>query len=441
MTRKKVSIIGAGPAGIFAAFKLAGYTDVQIFDKGRSIKKRICPREKLGKCIDCNPCNVKCGIGGAGLMSDGKLIFHTEIGNNLNELISKEDNQKLVEEVKNTFRTYGVFPVETDEKSVNELKTKAAQAGIDFVYSEQAHIGSDRLPDLMTRMQSDLEINKVRFLSQKPITSLDCLEDSDAILIAPGRGGSRWLEDILQKEEVIYGYRPVDIGVRVEVPKELTDHITDVVRDMKFYIRTKTFNDLVRTFCVCPEGYVSQETHEGFVLVNGHATAENPSPNTNFAILTTIPLEDSNTNKYAQEMAEMGYALRDGKKITVQRLGDLRRGRKSKPDGQKKYFIQPTHQEAEWGDISLTLAARHYTNIMEGLEAFNELIPGLTNDSTLLYSPEMKFHGLQIPTDEFLQTNQKGIFVAGDGSGISRGIVGAAASGLLAAKGILKNIS
>jgi uncharacterized FAD-dependent dehydrogenase len=439
---KKVAIIGAGPAGFAAAEELTSSKDleikVDIFEKGREIDKRKCPREVSGTCVDCFPCNVHCGIGGAGLMSDGKLIFSTRVGNNLNEILKEEENQKLVDSAREIFTKYGALFQTKYEDKINELRTRALQNGIDFVYSIQAHIGSDRLPEQMRNFQADLIAKGVNFFSKKEIKNLNELSEYDSIILAPGRSGSKWLEATLNEQKIEFGYRPVDIGVRVEVPKEITASITDVTRDMKFYVRSKTFNDLVRTFCVCPAGFVSQETHEDFNLVNGYSDSEKGSENTNFAVLTTVPLDDSNTNNFAAKMAELGYILRNGRKITAQRLGDLKRGRKSKDSDDNKYFLKKTLRAAEWGDISLAFVARHYINIMEGLEAFNRVIPGLTNDSTILYAPEMKFHGLRIKTNEYLRAKER-IYVAGDGAGMSRGIVGAAASGIRAAQGILRD--
>jgi uncharacterized FAD-dependent dehydrogenase len=439
---KKIAIIGAGPAGFAAAEELSSKNlDIQIdvYDKGKAIDARNCPRERLGRCIGCSPCNVHTGIGGAGLMSDGKLIFSTKIGNNLGEIIKDSENEDLVLRTENIFQKYGAIFQERDDEKINALRTRALQNGIDFVYSRQAHVGSDRLPAQMTKFQKDLELRGVKFHAGKEITDLKELSDYDQIILAPGRSGSRWLETILKKEGVEFGYRPVDIGVRVEVPREIYDEITNVTRDMKFYVRSKTFNDLVRTFCVCPQGYVSQEIHEGFNLVNGYSIAGEGSKNTNFSILTTVPLEGSNTNNFAAKMAELGYILRDGRKITVQRFGDLKRGRRSKESDEGKYFLNKTLKEAEWGDISLAFVARHYINIMEGLESFNKVIPGLTNDSTLIYAPEMKFHGLRVKTDNYLKAAPR-IYVSGDGAGLSRGIVGAAASGIRAAEGILREM-
>lgn len=438
---KKIAIIGAGPAGLFAAYELVKNSkfDIEIYDKGREINKRLCPRERKKNCIDCKPCNVHCGIGGAGLMSDGKLLFHTRIGNNLNEIISEEKNQQLVNKVEEIFSKYGVKLNNENNEKIIELKRKALQKGIEFVYSKQAHIGSDKLPDLMKNFQKDLEKKGVKFSSKKEISSLEELSGKDYILIAPGREGSQWLEKILKKEKIQFGYRPVDIGIRVEVPREITDSITNITRDMKFYVNSEAFNDRIRTFCTCPGGHVTQENHDEFVLVNGYSDSKSDSSNTNFAVLTTIPLINSNTNHFASLMAQLGYTLRNGKKITVQRYGDLKRGRRSKEQDNSKYELKPTLKEAEWGDISLIFVGRCYINLLEGLDKFNKIIPGLTNDSTLLYAPEMKFHGLKIKTNEYLRASDK-ISVAGDGAGFSRGIIGAAASGILAAEGILKNI-
>lgn len=438
----RVAIVGAGPAGLFAAHKLIqekSDLEVMIYEAGRAIDARICPRSKMNSCVNCKPCNVHCGVGGAGLMSDGKLIFHTEIGNNLNEIIPESKNQELVDYVERVFKDYGAIFQKRESGKILELKTKALQNGIDFVYGKQAHIGSDRLPEQMKAFQAQLKAKGVKFVLTRPVAYLSEMKDYDFIILAPGRAGSRWLEGTLIEEGLEISYRPVDIGVRVEVPKEITKPITDISRDMKFYVRSKTFNDLVRTFCVCPSGHVTEERHEDFNLVNGYSDSTEDSSNTNFAVLTTVPLEDSNTNSFAAKMAELGYELRKGRKITVQRYGDLKRGRRSKAQDDEKHFLKRTLQTAEWGDISLAFVARHYINLMEGLEALNRIIPGLTNDSTLLYAPEMKFHGLKLKTNEYLQA-KPGLYVAGDGSGFSRGIVGAAASGVLAAEGILKSL-
>lgn len=442
MEKPKVKIIGAGPAGFFAAHTLADYADITILDKGREINKRKCPIKEgqVNSCINCNPCNVHCGVGGAGLMSDGKLLFSTKIGNNLSisNTITEKENQELVDSVESIFKEYGIEAVQKNEKKLSEIETLALRNDIEFVYSKQGHIGSENLPDLMEKMKTDLESRGVQFKSREKVTNLNDLE-YDYVLLAPGRSGSSWLEKVMKEKQIEYNYKAADIGIRIEVPKEITNHITDVVRDMKFYVRSKSYNDLVRTFCTCPGGHVSQETHEGFTLVNGHAESNSNSPNTNFALLTTIPLKTSNSNEYAKKIAQMGYILRKKSKITVQRLGDLHRGRKSKAEDNGKHHLIPTLKEAEWGDISLILPARHFTNIMEGMVELEKIMPGLLNGSTLLYAPEIKFHGLDIKTNKYLKAGD-GIYVAGDGAGMSRGIVGAAASGLLAAKGILKEI-
>ncbi|MBN2406556.1 MAG: FAD-dependent oxidoreductase [Elusimicrobia bacterium] len=435
-SKKKVAIVGAGPAGFFAAHKLAGHCDVRVLDRGRDIEKRVCQVGTRGRCTKCDPCNIIYGGGGAGLFSDGKLIFDTNIGSTLSEVIDARENGELVDEVEAVFSSYGVKSVKTDDGAVGLLKKKSMQYGITFVSPRQTHIGSDKLAGLMIRMRDDLKKKGVEFEFGRDVAGLDEL-DADAVILAPGRGGAAWLEGILRENGIPYSYRPVDIGVRVEVPKEITDDVVSISRDMKFYIMTDRYNDSVRTFCTCPEGFVDIEAHDEFVLVNGHSDSEKKSGNTNFAVLVTIPLTRPlvNTNTYANLIARLFNGL-GGEKPILQRLGDLRKGRRSREGNQDKFIFSPTLRDVTYGDITLSMPKRYLDNIVEALEKLDNIMPGLAGDSTILYAPEIKFHGLKIRTDRYLCSSGK-IYSAGDGAGVSRGIIGAAASGLLAAKGIL----
>ena len=467
---KKVTIIGAGPAGLFTAYKLVTDSekklDIQIIDAGGTIEQRVSAKNK----------DVLHGIGGAGLMSDGKLIFDTRVGNNLNEVMSQKENERLTNEVKNIFESFGAVESEIDSVKALEFRRKAMQSGIEFLCSNQGHIGTDRLIPLMKDFQNYLVERGVSFICNTEVQSLD--EESDFFVLVPGRvsGGSGWMEKILKEKGIEYSYRPVDIGVRVETPSIITDLVTEISRDMKCYIKTKTYQDNVRTFCTCPNGFVGHEEHKfvnreiilickkcgntmksgicnkcgqevvvdypetKFNTVNGHSESGKSTENTNFALLVTIPMTKplTNSNQYARNIGLAFHDLSGGKTI-AQRWGDLIRYQRSKERKQKDCHFRSTLEDLTWGDLALAMPARYLTDLIEGMEKLNMIIPGLTSDETILHAPEIKFHGLLIPTDAYFRT-EKGIYVGGDGSGYTRGIVGSAASGLRVAEGILREI-
>jgi len=457
---KKVVIVGAGPAGLFAAYELAGKADVTILDKGKPIEKRKCPTP--GNCNKkCKGlCAVLYGEGGAGLMSDGKIIFHTEVGSNLNSIdkIGYKKNQELVDKVEEIFKLYGVEK-ETESKNklkqIQNLEAKATKAGIRTISTKLAHVGTDKLAELMTKFRDDLINKGVKFINNTDVTNISNDKNNltihtkkedyncDKVILAPGRVGAKWLKGVVDDLGIEYDYNPMDLGVRVEVKREVTDPITNLVRDMKFYIETPTYNDIVRTFCTCPGGKVARETHDlGFNLVNGQSEKNDPYENTNFAFLVTIPFTEpmANGNEYSRLEAEKIKEL-GGDKPILQRLGDLRSGRRSKRKDLGKYLVKPSLESVTFGDIGLALSYRIVTDLMEGFEILNKIMPGIANDNTLMYAPETKFHSIKVKNaDPYLQTNIPGVYVAGDGAGLSRGIVGAAACGVLAAEGILKDI-
>jgi hypothetical protein len=449
---KKAILIGAGPAGLFAANELAEQLQVTIYDKGRDENKRSCPKNKTedGKCIHCQPCQITHGVGGAGLITDGKLMYDIRVGNNLGEIIGMKKNQELVNQVERKFSDFGVVTSRENEEGVEALKRSALTNRVEFIYPRQAHVGSDKLPILINEYRQNLERRGVEFRTNTEIENLEevLADKNNIVLLAPGRvgGGDDWLEKILRERGIEIGYRPVDIGTRVETDAVVTRRITDITRDMKFYLTPDQYPQArVRTFCTCPNGHVAQETYNGFVTVNGHAESEKgkQTPNTNFSILVTVPLTkpQSNSNENARKLGEYIYNLGGGK-IIAQRYGDFRRHKRSKEEKQAQHFLQPTLRDFTWGSLYF-LPEIYYSGIEEAMQRLDGIMPGLASDSTILYIPEIKFHGLQIPTDEYLKVKSPDnlpIYVAGDGAGISRGIVGAAASGILAAEGILREL-
>ncbi len=452
----KVAIIGAGPAGLFAAYQLAGKAEVTVYDKGKTVEKRNCPSPD--NCKQCKLCVINYGEGGAGLKADGKIIFDTFVGNRLYDFIPHSKNKQLVEEVKKIFGNYGVKPKSLDQKALEEIEkieTEAAVAGIRFVPTKElAHVGTDYLPTLIASIRDDIKARGAEFLTKTDVLDLDVKTDGfdihtkqgknkdtrhfDKVFIAPGRTGAEWLESVIEKYGIAFNYAPMDLGVRIETKKGITARVTDLVRDMKFYIETPN-GDMVRTFCTCPGGEVTREYHEkGYVLVNGHSKSGDMHENTNFAMLVSVPFTEpqANGNLIARRVARTINGCGENKPILT-RLGDLRKNRRSKKKHEGKYYIKPSLEDVVFGDINF-LPGRITNDLIYAIDKLDQILPGLAGDGTLMYAPETKFQSIKVKTDQYLQTNVPNIYVGGDGAGLSSGIVGAAACGVLAAEGILK---
>ncbi len=449
-------IIGGGPAGMFAAHRLAGHKKkVLLVDKGKSPEGRKCPLVTEGKCSDCSFCDMMYGIGGSGLFSDGKLNLDPGVGGNLLEFVDRKEALDLINEVDSVFRKNGMKSQSSEPKEGEcRLAAKAAKAGIRFVPIRQRHIGSDMLPGIMGRFMKSLEKKGVKFKLESEVTDIIVKNarvagvafgdgtsvESESVLVAPGRGGERWLHTQAGKLGLKMTFNPIDVGVRVEVPSMVMDDVINVNWDPKFHIYTKTHDDFVRTFCTCPYGFVTKESYEGFTCVNGHSMQNKKSQNTNFAFLVNVGLTEpvENSIAYGESIAKLATTIGGGKPV-LQRLSDLRIGRRSTWARIDRGFTAPTLRDATPGDISMALPKRVVTDIIEGLDALDRVIPGVASDSTLIYAPEIKFHSMRIHTSspKSLETAIKGLFVAGDGAGVSRGIVIAAATGMLAADGIL----
>ena len=455
-----VAIIGAGPAGLFAAYELAkmkGNKDVSVLliDKGLRPLRRTCPLfTPKEKCTFCNPCNITYGIGGAGTFSSGIINLRPDIGGELHEITrSWEKAEELIEYVDRVFVEFGAPKdrlFEPNMEKVKEIQRKAAKVGAEFVPIRQRHIGTDKTPLVIENILNYIEKSGVHV---SELTDVKEIEKSNGqfvlkttrgefrakyVLAAPGRAGAEWFLDQAKKLGVDMVPGPLDIGVRVEVESFVMEDLTSAVWDPKIIMYTKKYDDKVRTFCVNPNGFIMKEVYDdGTIGVNGQTFADRKSKNTNFAFLTTIKLSDplEDTIEYGKSIARLMTRL-GGEKPIIQRLIDLEKGRRSTWDRINRSTVKPTLKDVTPGDISMGLPYRVVSNIIEGLERLDTIAPGMYSSNTLLYAPEIKYYSMRAVVDSNLETVVDNLFVAGDGVGLSRGINVAAATGIIAARGI-----
>jgi len=431
-----VAVIGAGPAGLFAALELA-HTDlaVVVLDKG------LAPRERE---------SITCGVGGAGTFSDGKLNLTTKIGGAPAALgCSIGELGELIARVDEVFTQYGAPEQYSgeDEEALAQLKKTASEVGIEFIAGRQRHIGTGRIREVIDALYQDLQARGVTFMLDCPVEKITHSENgfsirhkqgeltAERVIAAPGRVGAYWLREVSRGLGVGPEFGPLDVGVRLEFPAELYTHVERVMYDAKFRVRTHTYDDVVRTFCANPRGFVVREDYDDFVLVNGHAENKHKTDNSNFALLVHIELTDpvEDTTEYGRAIAKLASTIGGGRPI-LQRLKDLEQGRRSTPERIGRVPIHPTLGKYTPGDVSMALPHRVVVNVLEAVERLDDILPGLASDSTLVYAPEIKFYDTRYPLKPGMETELEGFHVAGDASGHSRGIVFAAVTGILAAQ-------
>ena len=460
-----VVIIGAGPAGLFTAYELITKNEklkVTVLDKGNFANKRLCPMNKLGvPCQNCQPCAILSGYGGAGTFSDGKLNFIPKLGkSDLTKYMSESASYKLIDETEVIFNKFGmdapVYPTNLDE--ANEIRKKVAIAGAKLLLIKQKHLGSDHLPEYIQGITDFLKEKGVTLVERADVSDIKTIDEdrhevtyvtgrkktvlkSRFVVVAPGRTGAKWIQELADKYSIPYLSQSIEIGVRVEVRKDIMEDITNIIYDPTIFIKTDTYGDEIRTFCTNPGGFVAKENYYGYICVNGHALKDIKSNNSNFAFISKVSLTHpvTNTRLYGESIARIANVLGDGKPI-IQTLKDLRSGRRSEWHRINKGFVEPTLKDCVAGDLALVMPHRIITNIIEGLEKLDKIIPGVNNDDPLLYGPEIKFFSNEIETNNHFRLDKDNIYFIGDGAGKAGNIVTAAATGLVAARDILKRI-
>lgn len=455
-----VIIVGAGPSGIFTTLELTKRKDIRILllEKGKSLEERlqlVKNYEKSEKLLGTLSPTI-CGWGGAGAFSDGKLTLSTEVGGFLHRYLSKSELTELIEYADKCYVQHGApeHIYGSDISEIEKLKIKAIQNNLKLIPTRIRHLGTDKCPYILQNFKNSLEGNAdIRFNSR--VESIICDDSkvrgvitddgkeflSDFVVISPGRGGAEWLDRECRRMGLTTLINPVDIGIRVELPAATMAFITDVVYEPKLLFYSKQFDDQVRTFCVNPYGEVVQEFNEGIYTVNGHSYTTRKSDNTNFAILvsTSFTKPFNEPISYGKYVARLANFLSEG--VIIQRLGDLLKGRRSTQERVGRGIVVPTLRTAIPGDLSFVLPYRFLVNILEMLMALDRFAPGVCSEHTLLYGIEVKFYSLQLKLTKSLETEVKNLFAVGDGAGVSRGLIQASVSGIMAAREILKRIT
>jgi len=460
-----VVIVGAGPSGLFAAYELCQKENLKILmlDQGKFAKNRVCPMNKNKvPCVNCNPCNIMSGYGGAGTFSDGKLNFVPKLGkSDLMKYMDEEEALKLIDDTEKIFNEFKmdskIYPTNMEEAL--KIKKDVALTGSKLMIIKQKHLGSDNLPTYIQNITDYLIDKKVEVRENTCVIDIKSLKEDEHeiiikknnieetvkakyVIVAPGRTGAKWIQELADKYKISYISQSIEIGVRVEVRKEILESITDVIYDPTIFIKTDTYGDEIRTFCTNPGGFVAKENYYGYICVNGHALKNVKSNNSNFAFISKVNLTEpvTNTRQYGESIARIANVLGDGKPI-IQTLKDLKCGRRSEWHKINKGFITPTLKDCVAGDLALVLPHRIITNILEGLQKLDKIIPGVSNDETLLYGPEIKFFSNEIDTNNKFKLEKYNVYFVGDGAGKAGNIVTAAATGLVAARDILNNIN
>ena len=450
-----VIIIGAGPGGIYAAYELVQlnpHLKIALFESGNPLNKRKCPidGEKIKSCINCKSCSIMSGFGGAGAFSDGKYNITNNFGGTLYEYIGKKQALDLMDYVDRINLKFGGEGTKLYTTAGTRFKTLCIQNDLHLLDASVRHLGTDINYIVLENMYDYLK-DKVQFFFNTPVLTVmnennhykiiceNAVYDCEKCIISVGRSGSKWMESVCKELNISTKSNRVDIGVRVELPAEVFSHLTDELYESKIVYRTEKYGDRVRTFCMNPKGAVVSENTNGIITVNGHSY-EDPNrqtQNTNFALLVakhfSEPFKDS--NGYGESIARLSNMLGGG--VIVQRFGDLIRGRRSTPSRIEQSFVTPT-LNATPGDLSLVLPKRILDGIIEMIYALDKVAPGTANEDTLLYGVEVKFYNMEVEVNENLECKYKGLYIIGDGSGITHSLSHASASGIHVARNIAK---
>lgn len=461
-----VIVVGAGPAGAFFTYemvKLHPEKKILLIERGKRVEERICPEVECGKCVKCKPhCNITNGFSGAGAFSDGKLSLYNEddddfyVGGNLHKYVGVDETKRLIDYTDKIYLNFGATKkLEGTEHriEVGKIRKSAENVGLELINIPIRHLGTDKAHDLYSAIEDYLEYNGVTILFETEVTDLiikknqiegviykNCFDKTETayaskVVIAPGRAGADWLLRMCEKHNIKSVPATIDVGIRYELPDDVMKDINKYMYEGKFIGKPNPFNDKVRTFCQNPSGFVSAEVYDGgLTLVNGHSCKDKKSSNTNLALLVSLNLKGiEDPMEYSRNIARNINALTQGN-VIVQRLGDIKLGKRTWPEELAVNSVKPTLKSAVPGDISLGMPFRELTDILNFIEMMNKVVPGFANADNLIYGPELKFYSNKVELSQDLQTSVEGLYAIGDGCGLTRGLMMASASGVQLAR-------
>ena len=454
-------VVGGGPSGIFFSYELKKQKpncSVLLIEKGNAIEKRICPKRKTGVCTKCSPCNITTGFSGSGAFSDGKLSINThgEIGGELINYIGKDKFKEILEYTDNIYLELGadskLYGIENMD-DIKEIEKLAFVNSLRLIHSPVRHLGTEKAYEIYQKLQHILTEQNVTMkfntmvedfiIENNEIKGVKLSNNetfySDKVIVGVGREGSTWLNDKCKQHNIETHPGTIDLGVRVETSEKVTEYIDKTMYEAKLINYTQTFDDKVRTFCWNPKGEVSEERYDSLAVANGHAYKDTAlkTNNTNFALLVSLNFKDpfDQPIQYGTHIAELANMLSGGK-VLVQRYGDFKRGRRTTEKRLQQNTLTPTLKDAVPGDMSLVLPYRVMKDIDETIIALDKIMPGFASEGTLLYGVEVKFYSNKIKVNDHFETNIKGLYVMGDGAGITRGLIQASMNGVYLARKI-----
>ena len=463
-----VIVVGGGPAGAFFSYEMTKNNPnkkILLIERGKRVENRFCPETKTGECVKCKPfCNITNGFSGAGAFSDGKLSLYNPddndfyIGGNLHKYIGVEATKKLIDYTDGVYLSFGATTKKEgvgNYSEISKIKKSAEDVGLELINIPIRHLGTDKAHDLYKKIEDYLEDSDVNLEFESEVIDLiienneikgveyknkageNLIVNSSKVVIAVGRVGANWLLDICKNHNIKSSPAAIDVGIRYELADEVMSDINKYLYEGKFVGRPNPFNDKVRTFCQNPSGFVSVEVYDGKLsLVNGHSCKDKKSKNTNLAILVSLGLNKMpNSMEYSRNIARNMNSLADGN-VLVQRLGDLRAGKRTWGAELETNSVQPTLKSAKPGDVSLGMPYRELTDILEFIGLMDKVAPGFANPDNLIYAPELKFYSNKIDLSYNFETSVKGLHAIGDGCGLTRGLMMASASGVQLARTI-----